>query len=193
MVTLILTACTPGPADTPLPGPTATRTIGLTTTKPPYAGAPAVRDPLPATVVAGDPCTTALTPEQVKQVLDTGVTGKRDPGEWPGPTCLWENPVTARTIRVAYATKRRDGLSAVYPSTSPDEGGVWRELIVAGFPAVATTRDPQWHCTVTLGLADDVSAEVSLIGRTDNRGDWCKDAEKTAELVVRTLKDRAGR
>ncbi|WP_410659554.1 DUF3558 family protein [Amycolatopsis sp. lyj-112] len=189
---LAVAGCGPYPPG-PLPSPTTTRTIGPTTQVLPYAGAPAVRDPLPVTVVSGDPCTTALTPEQVRHVLGAEVTGKRDRNESAGPACLWENPATARTILVAYATRHRQGLSAVYPSRPPEEGRVWRALEVEGFPAVADTRDPPWYCTVTVGLADDMAVEVSLVGRADDGGDVCVVTVRTAELVVGTLRKQAGR
>ncbi|OLZ51758.1 hypothetical protein BS329_15905 [Amycolatopsis coloradensis] len=190
----MLGGCGPYPQP-PVPSPTTTRTIGATTRVPPYAGAPAVRDPLPVTVVSGEPCTTALTPGQVRQVLGAEVMGKIDREESPGRTCLWENRSTGTIIRVAFATRHRQGLSAVYPARSPDEGWVWRELRVAGFPAVATTPEPDqpWYCTVVVGLADDVAVEVSMVTRTASSGDQCTLTGQTAELVVATLRKRAGR
>lgn len=191
LMAVVVAGCGPVPVSPPLP-PT-TRTIGATTRVPPYAGAPGVRDPLPSTVVSGDPCTTALTPAQVKQVLGVEATGTLDRGESRGPACLWDTPVIGRVIRVAYATTYRQGLSAVYPSQSPDEGWVWRELNVAGFPAVATTSDPPTYCTVVVGLADDVAVEISLAGRPGDGGDVCSVTGQAAELVVATLRKRAGR
>ncbi|OXM50307.1 hypothetical protein CFP71_28155 [Amycolatopsis thailandensis] len=170
-----------------------TRTIGATTQAPPYAGAPVVRAPLPVTVVAGDPCTTALTPGQVRQMLGVEVRGRLGPEETPGPTCWWGNPVTARMIRVAFGTKDRWGVSAAYPSPAPGRGWVWRELEVGGFPAVAATRDPAWQCTVIVGLADDVAVEVSRVGWPEDSQDVCLAAERAAGLVVATLVKRARR
>ncbi|WP_410585833.1 DUF3558 family protein [Amycolatopsis sp. lyj-108] len=193
LVAAVVAGCGPAPVSSLPPSPTTTRTIGLTTQVPPYAGAPAVRDPLPLTVLSGHPCTTALTPAQVKQVLGIEATGKPDRTEPAGPTCLWENPVTARTVRVVFATTHRQGLSAVYPSPSPVEGWVWRELTVGRHPAVATTRDPQWYCTVTVGLADDAAVRVSLVGRVGDTHDLCTATGPVAELVVATLKKGAGR
>ncbi|UUV32251.1 DUF3558 domain-containing protein [Amycolatopsis roodepoortensis] len=188
----VVAGCGPAPVSPP-PSPTTTRTIGLTTRVPPYAGAPAVRDPLPGTVLSGHPCATALTPVQVKQILGIEASGSPDRNEPAGPTCLWENPATARTVRVVYATTHRQGLSAVYPSRSPEEGWVWREGTVGGFPSVVTTRDPQWYCTVTVGLADDAAVGVSLLGRVGDTRDVCAATGQAAELVVATLRKQVGR
>ncbi|MFI7121932.1 DUF3558 domain-containing protein [Amycolatopsis sp. NPDC049868] len=188
----VVAGCGPAPVSPP-PSPTTTRTIGPLSQVPPYAGAPAVRDPLPSAVLAGHPCATALTPPQVTQVLRIEAIGSPDRTEPAGPTCQWEDPVTARTVRVVYATTYRQGLSAVYPSRSAEEGGVWRELTVGGFPAVATTQDAQWYCTVTVGLADDAAVGVSLIGRVGDTRDVCAATGKAAELVVTSLRKQVGR
>ncbi len=191
LIATAVVGCGPAPVSAPRPSPTTT--IGFTTPVPPYAGAPAVPDPLPSTVLAGDPCTTALTRDQVKQFLGIAATGRLDRGESRGPVCLWANPVTARTIGVAYATTPRQGLSAVYPSPGLGEGWVWRELTVAGFPAVATTLAPRWYCTVTVGLADDTAVGVSLVGRVGDYRDVCAATGQTAGLVVATVRQGAGR
>jgi len=59
---------------------------------PPYAGAPTVRDPLPVAVVSGEPCTSALTPAQVRQVLGVEVRGTIDREEPRGPTWAFPGP-----------------------------------------------------------------------------------------------------
>ncbi|WP_409496843.1 DUF3558 domain-containing protein [Amycolatopsis sp. cmx-11-12] len=193
LIAAVVAGCGPAPVSPPLPSPTAPRTLGLTTRVPPYAGAPAVRDPLPSTVLAGHPCALALTPTQVEQVLGGKAVGKPDRNESAGPACLWEIPATARTVMVVFATSHRQGLSEVYPSHSPDEGWVWRELTVGGFPAVAMTGDSPWYCTVTVGLADDAAVRVSLVGRVGDTHDVCTATGQAAELVVATLKKGAGR
>lgn len=192
-IATVAAGCGPTLVSPPAQSPTTTRTIGLATRVPPYAGAPAVRDPLPATVLSGHPCAAALTPAQVTQVLGIEAFGKPDRTEPAGPTCRWENPVTARTVRVQYATTHRQGLSAVYPSPGPEEGWVWREGTVGGFPSVVTTRDPQWYCTVMVGLADDAAVGVSLIGRVGDARDVCAATGQAAELVVTSLRKQVGR
>ncbi|WP_081736263.1 DUF3558 family protein [Amycolatopsis orientalis] len=196
LIATVVAGCSPAPVSPLPPSPTSTRTIGLTTRVPPYAGVPAVRDPLPVTAVSGSPCTTALTPGQVRQALGVETAGKVDRAESPGPTCLWENPVTGMITRGACATKHRHGLSAVYPSRSAGEGWMWREQRVAGFPAVATTSEQRSFCTVTIGLADDVAVEVSMAARDGDDvegGDMCTLTGQTAELVVPTVRTRADR
>src|SRR4051794_1560101 len=55
----------------------------------PFSGAPKVPNPLPASVLGGDPCTDALTPEQVKTAIGIEKQGERDDLPALGAGCRW--------------------------------------------------------------------------------------------------------
>jgi hypothetical protein len=160
----------------------------------PYAGAPKVANPLPASVLAGNPCDTALTPEQVKQAIGIQVAGRPGTTGGIGPTCSWFNENTLGKIFVGYVTEDHNGLSGVYENTKP-KNPVWRPLPdIQGFPAVAYSNNTDQNCMVTIGLADDMSVDVSGFVGDSKRGkiDSCDLAAQMAGLVVTTLKKRAG-
>ncbi|WP_410666977.1 DUF3558 domain-containing protein [Amycolatopsis sp. cmx-4-68] len=162
----------------------------------PYAGAPKVENPLPESVLSGDPCADALTPEQVKQAVGAVVEGKPDSSlaASVGLSCAWINHGTHGQIVVTYAGARKTGLSGVYENSQP-KNPVWRPLAdVHGFPGVAYSDNTDSDCTATVGLADDLSVDVSAVLSTAKEGkaDSCDAAVQMAGLVVDTLKKRAG-
>ena len=196
---LLLTACSGGGERTANPAPSSSApgtsaTSSGSTTALPYAGAPKVANPLPASVLSGAPCDTALTPEQVKQAIGIQVPGK--PGDLGGVglTCAWANEDTLGQIFVGFVTETHAGLSGVYENTKP-KNPVWRPLPdIQGFPAVAHSNNTDRDCAVSVGLADDLSVDVSGIVGDSKRGkvDSCDVAAQMADLVVTTLKKRAG-
>jgi hypothetical protein len=164
-----------------------------TTQQLPYAGAPKVSNPLPAAVLDGDPCVDALTSEQVTQALGAPAQGeyKNIP---TGPYCAWANTSTQAQVIVAYVNTTKLGLSGVYANTKP-KTKTWQELpAVSGFPAVAhdfTSTD----CQVSVGLADDLSIDVTgflSFAKRETGADPCQAAAKAAGVVVDNLKKKAG-
>jgi hypothetical protein len=164
----------------------------------PYAGAPSVADPLPESVVAGDPCTDALTPAQVEDALGVKVPGT--PGSTPGlgRKCDWSNVDTTAVVSVFFITETRQGLSVLYANVKP-QAKVWNVLPeVQGFPAVAYLSadggDPKRTCGVSVGLADDVAVDVEVALSRAKIGtvDPCAVAPKAADAVVTTLRRKAG-
>ncbi|WP_244199865.1 DUF3558 family protein [Amycolatopsis thailandensis] len=165
----LVSACArqdPWNGGTPPPGGSSTQpsspASGL-----PYAGAPKVANPLSATVLSGDPCVDALTPEQVRPILGAPLKQSRDDLAAVGPACTWANLDRGSQLNVGYATVAKTGLSGVYQNTKP-QSGVWRPIAdVQGFPAVAhagspgqTTKD---LCVVTVGLADEFAVDVAVV------------------------------
>jgi hypothetical protein len=96
-VALGIAACTGSPS--PSGGSssnTAPAQPGSTTL--PYAGAPKVAAPLPASVLSGDPCTSALTPEQITKAV--GSDPELRPGNVAGigPKCSWTDKQTTGQV-----------------------------------------------------------------------------------------------
>src|SRR5207248_7181239 len=133
----------------------------------PFAGAPKVIHPLPLSVLVGDPCTDALTPQQVATTIGVNVAGRRVDIPQLGPACAWNNHETGGAVGVSYVLNTHVGLSGVYANTQP-KAALWRELPpIQGFPAVAHAggkgdRVPAGFCQASVGLADTFSIDVNL-------------------------------
>ncbi|GAA1241615.1 DUF3558 domain-containing protein [Prauserella halophila] len=161
----------------------------------PHSGAPAVSNPLPESVLSGDPCD-ALTLEQVEAALGEGASdGERQDQNATGPGCSWSNRDTGAGFTVGFSTVTREGLSAQYANTKP-QMPVFREIDpIGGFPALQFKKGPDdTICTVAVGLADEYSMTVtgssSYEAEQDGK-DPCVAAERTAETVVENLKKKA--
>jgi uncharacterized protein DUF3558 len=178
----------------PVPGGQNASAPGL-----PYAGAPKVKDPLPVSVLSGDPCADALTPEQVVAAVGMSVAGEREDLAQTGPACAWSNHGTGGAVGVSYTVNTHVGLSGVYANTRP-QSAVWRELpAIQGFPAVAHAgvkggEIPVGFCQASIGLADSISIDVSLtLGRSKrNTEDACSLIPQIADMTVTTLRAKAG-
>jgi hypothetical protein len=164
----------------------------------PYAGAPKVPHPLPASVLSGDPCTDALTPTQVKDALGKSVVGEPGTTAGLGRKCVWTDVDTTSVISVFFVTDTGQGLSAVYANSKP-QAQVWKELPpIQGFPAVAylaaSGGDPQRSCSVNVGISDSLSIGIAVsVGRSSvGTVDPCSVAPKAADAVVTTLRQKAG-
>ncbi|MEV5721756.1 DUF3558 domain-containing protein [Amycolatopsis mediterranei] len=164
----------------------------------PYAGAPKVPDPLPSSVLSGDPCADALTHEQVVAAVGVDVPGKRGDLAPIGPGCTWFNRDTGGAVGVSYTINTHVGLSGVYANTQP-QSAVWKELPpVQGFPAVAYAGNnggaiPEDFCQASIGLADSFSVDVSLTLGSNKRHteDACSLITQIADMTVTTLKAKA--
>jgi hypothetical protein len=192
---LSLASCT---SDSP---PSANRApTGDTSSSLPYAGAPRIANPLPPSVLSGDPCADALTHEQVVAAVGVDVPGTRGDLAQIGPGCTWFNRDTGGAVGVSYTINTHVGLSGVYANTQP-QSAVWKELPpVQGFPAVAFAGNsggaiPGDFCQASVGLADSFSVDVSLtLGSTKRHsGDACALISEVAEMTVATLKAKVGR
>jgi hypothetical protein len=194
---MALVGCSGNPT-TGTAGPTTASSGSPASQTLPYAGAPDVSHPLPASVVAGDPCNDALTPAQVKEALGTEVSGQ--PGSTPGlgRKCDWANLDTTAVVTVFFITETHQGLSDLYANTKP-QAKVWKVLPdIQGFPAVAYLSadggDQKSTCGVSVGLANDVAVDVELALSRAKVGtvDPCSVAPKAADAVVTTLRQKAG-
>lgn len=186
-------------ASAPVPAPTPTSTIEAPTSEAerelPFGGAPAVPEPMSLGKLAGDPCTEALTPQQVETAIGAQVAGEREDLLQIGPACAWTNRDTGGAVGVSYTLNAHEGLSAVYTRTRP-LSPVWRVMPdVQGFPAVAHSDSKALNfCQESVGLRDDTSIDISLqLGaRKRDKADACELIGTIADMVVTTLQTRPG-
>ncbi|WP_328610483.1 DUF3558 domain-containing protein [Amycolatopsis sp. NBC_00345] len=196
---LLATACT---GKTPDGGSSPSATTSPPTSAAgglPYAGAPKVPNPLPVSVLSGNPCADALTAAQIDTLLGSPVQTKQGETSGVGPDCGWSNLDKGSQIGVGYDTTTHTGLSGNYQNTQP-KSAVWKPLPdIQGFPAVAHAGNKgqpalKDFCAVSVGLADDTSIDVSVsLGRAKiGSVDPCDVAGQAADAVVTTLKAKAG-
>ncbi len=158
----------------------------------PHSGAPAVDNPLPRSVLSGDPCQ-ALTPEQVKAALgDNASTGKRQNIDGLGPRCDWNNTDALASFAVTFQTEPGEGLSATYANAKP-QMPVFNEVgPIEGFPAVVYKKsDTDPMCTTMVGLSDEYAISVTgtLGVDAEEKGkDSCEPGQQVASWVVANLK-----
>ncbi|WP_409466737.1 DUF3558 domain-containing protein [Amycolatopsis sp. GA6-003] len=164
----------------------------------PYAGAPKVENPLPASVLSSHPCDSAFTPEQVGRILGKEEQGKHADNPALGAQCHWANSESGSALSVLYVTEVSDGLSAVYASSKP-QSTVWRPLPnVRGLPAVAhSAYGPQGDksfCQVSVGISDnhDVDVSVTLSPAKIGVVSPCDVTAQVSAMVVANLMQKAG-
>ena len=194
-----ISACSGGSASNPASGSASAFASSSATGKTlPYAGAPKVRSPLPASVLSGHPCDDALTSDQVGKILVQRPRGRHDDEPSLGPQCHWINGDAGAVATVMYVTKVSDGLSAVYANSKP-QSTLWRPLpAVQGFPAVAHSNlsdsAAKEFCQVSVGISDqhDVDISVTLGKSKVGESDPCDVTAQVADMVVANLKRKAG-
>lgn len=189
----VLTACTgkDNVAGTPMPAPTSSSNL-------PNSGAPKVDNPLPAKVLDGNPCDSALTAEQVQGYLGQTKAPESNDTEL-GPTCDWTSASgSAAGILVGYDTKPGQGISLAYKNVKP-KAKRWVDNLdpVQGYPTVGYvgvgTADDR-TCVIVVGVADDLAYSVSLsIGDSAIQAgkDACQLGRGVADTVLTNLKARA--
>ncbi|PKV92933.1 uncharacterized protein DUF3558 [Amycolatopsis echigonensis] len=158
----------------------------------PASDTPKIANPLPASLVQGDPCK-VLTDAQVK-TLFSGVSPAVQPSQDTGVAkqCRWSNPSRGSGIGVQLVYAWKDGLGHVYAKKNE---GFFKELApVQGYPVVAygpSDDRATGRCSVAVGIADDAAFEVDVKLANDQVGssaDPCQDAQHVADLAVITLK-----
>jgi len=164
----------------------------------PNSGAPKVDNPLPAATLAGNPCDSALTAEQLTGYLGQTKAPKASDTEL-GPTCDWASTSgSSAGILVGYDTKSGQGLSLPYKNAKP-KAKRWVDDLepIQGYPAVgyvdAGTTDNR-ACVIVVGVADDLAYSVSLsIGDSAVQAgkDACQLGRGVADTVLTNLKARA--
>ncbi|MBB3049264.1 hypothetical protein FHS23_000259 [Prauserella isguenensis] len=160
----------------------------------PHSGAPAVTNPLPKSVLDGDPCSQALTDAQAKELLGDAVTSRDDDEPKLGPGCYWSNQETLASFGLNYDVQTGQGLSATYASTKPQRS--FEEIDpVGGFPAVQYwEKDDDRVCSTVVGLADEYAVVMSLAVGTkgaEEGDDPCEASRTVMERVIGNLKAKA--
>lgn len=164
----------------------------------PNSGAPKVGQPLPAKVLDGDPCDSALTNEQL-----TGYLGQpgapKSTDEALGPMCDWgSSSGSGAGILVIYETKNQQGLSLAYKNEKP-KAKRWVDDLepIQGYPAVGyvdTGTTDNRTCVIVVGVSDELAYTVSLsMGDSAVQAgkDACQLGRGVADTVLTNLKARA--
>jgi hypothetical protein len=160
----------------------------------PYAGAPRVSDPLPASVMERDPCT-VLTPDQIAGLFAKPPTGEPD-DTGIANTCSWGDSRKGSLVVIQMLYAARHGLSQFY--VNEDNNDLWMPLEpVQGYPVVAyspiDTRETSGDCSVVVGIADNMVFQTGINVSDARLGedDPCDAARQVADLAVTTLKQGA--
>lgn len=180
----------------PTPSSASDSTASPGTSGLPNSGAPAVTNPLPESVLSGDPCE-AMTPQQITDALGDGASqGERRDLDQLGPRCNWSAATSSGGgFTLTFGTKSRQGLSSFY-ANAKQQMEVFRELApIEGFPAVAykSSNDAR-ECTVGVGLANEYTVSITSTQSTAKEGkaDSCEGTETVMSWLVGNLTQKAG-
>jgi Protein of unknown function (DUF3558) len=159
---------------------------------------PKVQNPLPATVLEGSPCDSALTAAQLTEFI--GATSAPESTDFEtGPKCNWTNAShNGSAISVYYETKVDGGISLEYQNTKP-QSSRWEPATLQGYPAVAFTGKNfdtavTGTCVMSVGIRDDLAFGVGLSisdGARKRGVDPCAAVKEVADAVLTNLKGRA--
>lgn len=198
----LLVGCSSDPIlGTPASGSTTATTTASTSGAPGPADsgeAPTVQNPLPASVLDGNPCDSALTTEQVASFIGTTKAPQRSDIA-TGPQCTWFSvDGVSGQISVYYNTKAGGGLNATYRNVRPDADR-WEPMTLQGYPAVATaqkglSQSTTGACNAFVGISNDLTFGVGLVlgDNARERGvDSCAGVQKVANAVLTNLKGRS--
>lgn len=159
----------------------------------PYAGAPAVDNPLDTARYQQDPCQ-ALTAAQAQE-LNVKTPGEPYDGAL-GKACNFEGRSdTQARADVRFLDKLPYGLSSTYQANEDGKYEFFDELQpIEGYPAVARAGAddrPNGGCTVEVGTSDEISFEIALRLSTANVDelDPCETAAMVAGMALRTMKE----
>jgi hypothetical protein len=157
-----------------------------------------VENPLPAKVLAGSPCDTALTTADLTTLI--GTPNPPTPSDnAAGPKCDWNNASgSGAHIGVTYQTKAGGGLSLDYRNIKPN-AAYWTELgLIQGYPAVGyrsagLDANDKTFCQVSVGIRDDLVFTVGMFisqGAASKGIDACTAGRDVADRVLTNTKAR---
>jgi hypothetical protein len=158
----------------------------------PYAGAPAVDNPLETDPYQQDPCK-ALTETQAQE-LNLNFPGELQDGAL-GNSCRFGGRTDARArVVVSSFGEYPYGLSAAYKANEDGKFAFFEVLsAIEGFPAVAWAEiddRPNGGCRVEFGTSDEIAFDVAVLLAQEFVGvkDPCESAVLVAGEVLRTMK-----
>lgn len=158
----------------------------------PYAGAPAVTNPLDTASFEQDPCR-ALTSAQADTLKVRFPGNLRDSSL--GKACEFRvRSDRLALVEVASLDKNPFGVSAIYQAEEDGKLELFEPLEpIDGYPVVAygaLDRQDSGACSVVLGASDEIAFEIALQQSDGNIGkkDPCETAAMVAGLVVETMK-----
>ena len=199
-VAVVATGCVTTTEGSPLPRPGE---VGVESSAPPettdpevnelpYAGAPAVTDPLDTERFQQDPCQ-ALTANQADTLKVRFPGNLRDSSL--GKACEFRvSTDRLALVEVASLDENPHGVSAIYRAEEDGKLKLFDPLEpIEGYPAVAygvvDERDTG-ACSVVIGVSDEIAFEIALQQSEANIGikDPCETAAMVAGMVVETMK-----
>jgi hypothetical protein len=158
----------------------------------PYAGAPAVPNPLNTERFQQDACQ-AITVEQAG-TLNLRFPGNPDDGAL-GNTCEFRGRTDRRAlVEIASLDKNPYGVSAIYQAEKDGKLAFLDPLDpIEGYPAVAygaVDQRDSGGCSVVIGASDEIAFEIVLQLSTGKVGkkEPCETAAMVAGMVVQTMK-----
>jgi uncharacterized protein DUF3558 len=161
----------------------------------PFARAPKVDTPLDTSSYERDPCT-SLSADQAAN-LSLPSVGKIDHDVVLGVGCDWVNKETGGEVEIVFVVGGPTGPSSEYDANKRGEWEFFEELPdIEGYSAIAR-GDPDdrdiGHCTVVVGVADDMAFETILRLSDVNvdRLKPCDVASEVAGMALRTMKEGA--
>jgi hypothetical protein len=184
---LLVAGCSSSPS-TGSGGTSATSSSPASSVAP---AAPKVTDPLPASVFDKHPCDSALTADQLKQLISDAPPSYRTDNA-AGPGCGWDRKDAGTIIDVAWMTGVRGGLGQVY--AAQEQAPFRQPTEVDGYPGLLYNPNdqPTRICHIAVGIADNLVFDASLNARVA-KVDRCEGAKQIAQKVLANLKAAAGK
>lgn len=183
---LVLAACSSTVTGSALPAPAAAGS----------GSAPAVQNPLPAKVLDGDPCKTALTAADVTYLLGES----RSPSTTltnAGDGCTWASPDPKGALfTVTYRNHGGAGLELYYQTIKPTADHWVTIDPVQGYPAVGfrsagTAASDKNSCELVVAVTDQLVYTVDLFLSANaiaKNTDACTSGRIIADRVMTNLK-----
>ncbi len=192
----VVAGCTTSSEGSPLPAPTSETQTSVSEEPDdqelPYAGAPAVENPLDTTRYQQDPCL-ALTASQAQE-FNLGYPGEAQDGAL-GNACHFGGLTDARArVYIAFHDEYPFGLSATYQANEDGKlefsRSCRRSRGTRRWSCGATDDRPNGGCTIDIGTSDEITFEVAVLLAQEFVGvkDPCESAVLVAGEVLRTMK-----